>query len=492
MPLVELNPSAPIPLPELPSVLKFPQNALPMQLSDFVNDAADRISCPKDFLAVAAVVALSAVIGRKRMILGKRHDNWVVVPNLWGMIIGPPSAMKSPALAAALNPLDALEEDLASTYNQALREFELDCRLQKMQVTDQERAAKNALKQGGAEAARKLLQETQQVEIVAPTRPRLVVNDATVEKMQELLVSNQNGLLLIRDELSGLITKLDTEEFAEHRSFLLVAHNGRSRFVVDRIGRGTLILEAVCVSIVGGVQPARVSRLVDGAVNGRSDDGLLQRFQLSVWPDAQGKWKWKDRSPCAEARRKYEEVFQALHSLEHQDEALPMCDEAYERFKQWHISIRQEVDGGDLAPAIGAHLLKTPEAVLSLALIFQLCLDPLSQVVRGVAMDMALEWARYLRSHALRLYHSQSQPEVIAAKRLIKNREKLPQAFRARDIYRKHWEGLDRGGVAAAISLLIDFGHLYEVDELTGGRPSKVYQWAESTERGVSAGAKSD
>ncbi|MFG9943023.1 DUF3987 domain-containing protein [Pseudomonas aeruginosa] len=63
---------------------------------------------PTGFVGVALVVAVSAVVGRKFTIHPKQHDDWTVVPNQWGVIIGRPSAMKTPALKQALRPLDAL------------------------------------------------------------------------------------------------------------------------------------------------------------------------------------------------------------------------------------------------------------------------------------------------------------------------------------------------------------------------------------------------
>lgn len=467
----------PTPLPELPPVLPLPDDALPDVLQNLVQDAAYRIGCPPDFVAVAAITALSSVLGRKRVIRGKLHDDWVVVPNLWGMLIGPPASMKSPAFRSALEPLEVLEAKQLELHNDCLREHELEVRLQKMQAASQERSAKNALKAGGMDAARDILMKIESISEEAPPRPRLVVNDATIQKLQELLVTNTNGLLVLRDELGGLIARLECEEYAEDRSFLLLAHGGRSKYVVDRIGRGTIVLPSVCVSILGGVQPARVSKLVRGAVGGHSDDGLLQRFQLVTWPDSCGKWRWKDQQPCAAAKEAYELIFTEFHNLEHMDLPLVMEDGAYQLFKQWHIEMRDEVDSGDLAPAMAAHLLKAPEMVLSIALIFQLCTNVKSDHVDNHAMERALKWAKYLKSHAFRLYHSQSSSEVVAAKRLIKEKGKLTFLFTARDIYRRNWEGLQRDGTTAALALLVDYGHLHEHVELTGGRPTKSYQW---------------
>ena len=108
--------------------------------------------------------------------------------------------------------------------------------------------------------------------VLAPC-PRLVVNDATVEKLGELLNENPNGLLLIRDELPGWLAKMESDEYQSDRAFYLEAFNGDGRFTYDRIGRGTIAIENCTLSIIGGIQPSRLAPLVRGAVSGH-----LQRW----------------------------------------------------------------------------------------------------------------------------------------------------------------------------------------------------------------------
>ena len=41
-------------------------------------------------------------------------DNWTVTPNLWGLAVGVPGVMKSPALSEGLRPLERLQNELAT------------------------------------------------------------------------------------------------------------------------------------------------------------------------------------------------------------------------------------------------------------------------------------------------------------------------------------------------------------------------------------------
>ena len=84
----------PTPLPDdLPAVMPFDDELLPSTFRPWIKDIAERLQCPPDFPAVAAMIPLGVIVGRKVGIRPKRQDDWLVVPNLWGAVIGRPSVM---------------------------------------------------------------------------------------------------------------------------------------------------------------------------------------------------------------------------------------------------------------------------------------------------------------------------------------------------------------------------------------------------------------
>ncbi len=84
----------------------FSLTQVPLSLGSYISDVSDRQQSPVDFVAVATLCALAAVIGNGVRIAPKQHDNnWKIVPNLWGVIVGEPSTMKTDAMQAALEPL---------------------------------------------------------------------------------------------------------------------------------------------------------------------------------------------------------------------------------------------------------------------------------------------------------------------------------------------------------------------------------------------------
>ena len=58
-----------------------------------------------------------------------------------------------------------------------------------------------------------------------------------------------------------------------------------------------------CLNAFGGIQPGPLSSYVYQAVQDEQGaDGLLQRFQLTVWPDPPKSWRNVDRYPTRKPR----------------------------------------------------------------------------------------------------------------------------------------------------------------------------------------------
>jgi hypothetical protein len=469
--------TAPEPLPGLPPVMPFDLNLLPNALRPYAADVSERMQCPIDFVGASLMAALSAAVGRRRSVYAKRNDNWRVVPNLWCAIIGRPSAMKSPALSASMIALKRIDRQMAEDYQEALKVAQIDADMAGLSAKDANTKAQAAMKKGDTGTARSLLENAQQGEVVEPVQTRLIESDATVEALQMSMAASPNGLLLYRDELAGWLQKLEQEDQAEARSFYLVASTGRESFTQRRIGRGITNIDSCVLSIIGGIQPARIAKVTKAAVSGASDDGLIQRFQLAVWPDDNHRYRHTDQAPNAKAEMLYQEIFETLHSLEYLEAPLRMTSEAIALFAEWSTSLNLEIRAGEMHTALQSHLLKSSETVLAIALLCELADDPEATEVGADAIRRALAWATYLRSHAQRLYHHGSDAAMVAAKLILSKKKDLKDGFSARDLRRKCWSGLDAEVIAPAIEVLIDYGHLYEIEVTNNCRPTFKYQW---------------
>lgn len=482
----------PSPLPDaLPVVAPFDPELLPEALRGWVADIAHRMQCPPDFPAVGAVVAISSLIGARAVVAPKARDDWRVVPNLWGLIVGRPGVMKSPALGEVLKPLNRLEAIEREQWSEAHDEWELDCKVAELATkANEKQAVTHAAKD--PKKARALLEPVDTP--AEPTARRYVVNDATVEKLGEILEANTWGTLSYRDEIHGLLKGMDRQGQEGARAFYLQAYDGNQGYTVDRIIRGTHYIPRVCLAMLGGIQPGKVQSYVREAVaGGTSDDGLLQRFGLAVWPDVNREFQRVDQWPDTPAKQAAWAVFERLNQLQPATDTDPQewrfTPEAQALYWEWVEPFETEIRGEELHPALISHLSKYRKLVPALALIFALVDTPDSgNLIHERELLRALEWADYLRTHAERLYAAAVIPETTGAKQLLDKIKAgklcdgdgvLWETFEPWKVVVKHWAGLSTTeAVRKAADLLTDYGWLVREVVPTGakgGRPSDRY-----------------
>jgi hypothetical protein len=485
-------PSAPEPLPSpLPTVPAFNPAWLPASVREWCVDTADGLQVPLDFTAVPAMVALAGAIGRRVGIAMKQHDRWHELPMLWGCVIGRPSSGKSPALTPARRMLERLAGEERKAYEVEKREHDGRLLIAEAGKANAKKAIQAALKKGDTSAAESAA-DAALFDEEPPSEPRIVVNDATVEKLGELLNANPRGLVQFRDELAGWLANLDREGRESDRAFWLECWNGTGAFTVDRIGRGTIRIEACAVSILGGMQPGKLAEYVRGAIRGGfSDDGLIQRFQMAVYPDLPANWSYCDRraDPASEARAWA--TFQQLRALDPDTIGAERADgidvpflrfdnEAQSLLIEWTTALMHRLRAGEEPAWMESHLSKYRALAGRLALVLHLA-DGGTGNIAADTLATALDWCDYLEGHARRIYAPAMDNGLSAAHLILKRRADLGNAFTLRDIQRRCWAGLsDRDTIAEGLELLLEHRHLAESVQPVrpnGGRPSVVYAW---------------
>ncbi|WP_273721725.1 MULTISPECIES: YfjI family protein [unclassified Bartonella] len=458
---------------------------LPMPFMDYIYDVSERQQAPMDFIAVAALCGLAAVIGNGVRVAPKQYDDWTIVPNLWGALIGQSSTYKTPAMKAALAPITCLQKQWYKEWLKQKEKQEIEERLKSLDKREKERQANKALKKGECETARALLFETlSQDNGHDDDISRFIVNDVTVEKLGELLKENPRGLLMVRDELAGFLTNLERKEYQTDRAFYLTAFNGDDQFTYDRIERGTIFIPHVTLSIIGGIQPSRLIPLIQAIQRGINDDGLLQRFQMLVWPDENQEWKLVDRPPNQEGWQKYEGVFRSFRDKRLGSPEQPLImrfmPKAQEKFYEWLENLHREAKGGHFSESLQSHVLKMPKTIASLALIFEL-LDSGRFEIGLYAITTALRWEKYLLSHVKRLYAAGDTVTAERAKLIVERCDCLPDVFTLRDIHQRSWTHLkDNQAVKQALELLCRCNYIRETsggNSSKSGRPTIRYEW---------------
>jgi putative DNA primase/helicase len=477
-----VNWGEPKPLPAgLLPVAPFEIDFLPESIAPWIVDIAERMSCPPDYVAIPAIVALGSVLGRKIGIRPQRQTDWLEVANLWGWIVGRPGMMKSPAVKQVLKPLHRLDSQAREEHDEAVKAHKRELELHRLALDEEKKAARKALKDGGHAS----------LDVEEPEEPkarRYVVNDTTYEALGEILADNPNGVLAHRDELVSLLKTLDREEYCAARGFFMSAWNGTEGYTFDRIIRGKTHVEAACLSLLGTTQPGRLAEYIRRAVaGGAGDDGLIQRFSLLVFPD-QTEWREVDRYPNSEARIRAWDTFDRLDKLDpdaagaerDQFEPIPFLrfdDKAQDTFREWRDKLEIRLRAGELAVALENHLAKYRGLVPALALINHLA-DGGHGPIGEVSLLRGITFADYLETHARRAYGSGLAGETGTAKLIIKHIRNgdLSEGFTARDIQRKDWSGLTEGDqIKAGLDLLSDLDWIAPKMVVTGGRPRTVY-----------------
>jgi hypothetical protein len=521
------EPEAPWPdrmkVKERPEAPPLPERLVPEALRPWLKEISSRACLPLEMVAIPAIIAAGAVIGRQVGLQPASYDNFYLVPNLWGGVVARPGAMKTHAISEAIKPLKRLAAAAREKYQNDLEDKASHVVRLKAEIEAIKSEMVSVAKGKGKEDSKTLDQlETDLTEKQRAlkedtvTARRYMTQDATIEVLGELLRDNPRGLLVHRDELTGWLQAMGRAGREADRPFYLESWNGTEPFVSDRIARGTTDTPATCISICGGIQPGRFRTYVNDALaGGDGDDGLLQRLQMVVWIEELGKWAQPAGYPDSAVYNHAFEVFKWLDGLSGHIEAgllgvtrlennVPITrfdSEAQQLFDQWRSRLEDRARGEAIEdmPGFEAHIAKYRSLMPSLALIFYLInlagavvpgtLSTLSTSIVEVlkekyfrvnleATRLAAAWCDYLEYHAGKIYAAEVCPGMEAAYLLSKKIEsgEVVDGDNVSDIsHRHHWQGLDTPPVVKlALNSLETAGWVRVVKLTTKGRPTEI------------------
>lgn len=259
----------------------FPLHLLPRAIADYAQDQGELIGVDPAVIAVAAIGAAAACIDDRLEIQPKRHDpGWREQARLWVGIIGDPSAKKSPGISKAMGPLFKIDQQWREESARAHAEWLEAC---------------DNTPKGEQEPP-------------APIGQRLILNDATVEKMGDILSKcHPRGILSYQDELSGWLASMDAYKNGaggKDKAAWLEAYNGGPK-AIDRVARGSIFVENWSACVIGGIQPS----VVQAYAHNTNHDGMLQRFVLVQAGEAR---LGADRRPDIEAKERYYSLMRQL------------------------------------------------------------------------------------------------------------------------------------------------------------------------------------
>jgi len=278
----------------------WPDDACPKVLEDFAKDTAGRIGVEIAMVAFPAIICAAIATSDKFKIQPKEHDTlWTESARLWGAIIAEPGQKKTPALKAVTAPLKEIEKKYYFQFQEDMAEYQ-----RKKEIYDN--AKKDAIKKGGG------------LDIEEPEKPihkRIMADDITIEALRQVLKDNDHGVACVKDELSGWIAGFDiyrsSKSASKDRADYCELYQGGEKFF-DRAGTGYTFVPNWSASILGGIQPGPVTRMM-GQI---TDDGLLARFLVCR---CEKKGHGEDKQPNFPVVNTYNETIKQLSKLRPKD-----------------------------------------------------------------------------------------------------------------------------------------------------------------------------
>lgn len=267
--IVEEAPPVPTDIFECPAIPALSRDFLPPALGDFIFDQSEIIGSDPCILAISVLVSCAAVTHDSIKIQPKEHEHgWRESARLWGTFVGDPSVKKTPPLNRATAHLRKLDMDFAEKGAEAMTHYKIARKV--YEASEKRYIDAQAKNQPCAP-----LQDAPE----KPLQRRIIVQDATIEALADILADNSGGVLVLFDELSGFFGSMDAYRAVsgKDRSFWLESYNGGPRRI-DRVTREATPVPNLSTCILGGIQPHAMREQARKMV----DDGLLQRFMIVV------------------------------------------------------------------------------------------------------------------------------------------------------------------------------------------------------------------
>jgi hypothetical protein len=238
----------------------------------WIDGAAESAVAPVDYVVAPLLAAASALIGNARW--PQAWQGWKEPPHLWCGAVGDSGDGKSPGADAIISHvLPFVECRMVADFPDTQREKQAEIEAAKVRLECWKEEVRDAVKNNT------LLPQQPGPVPREPIEPVLMMSDTTIERVASLLATaTPKGVLLTRDELAGWLLGMNTYNEGG-RAFWLEAYGGR-RYRVDRQKLSEpIIIPHLAVSWYGGIQPAKVVEVQQGA-----DDGLMARF-IWFWPN---------------------------------------------------------------------------------------------------------------------------------------------------------------------------------------------------------------
>ena len=451
---------------QLPS---FPTEALPAPVEAFVEALAESTQTPVEMGGLLALGVMAAVL-QKHYTLRVRPD-WTETLSLFTVVVGAPAERKSPVLSRITKPLREYEKERREADAAIIAQAESERRILEGKKAAAEAAAVKG--KGGLEEALDLA--AQLAEYQSPHELRLLVDDATPEKLAEMMEQQGGSIALCSAEGGVFDAMRGRYDRTVNLDVYLKAWDGE-QLTVDRIGRKSNRVDSPRLTTLLAIQPEVLSGIMDdGTLRGR---GLCGRFLYAICRGKIGERKSSPDPVPEKVERVYREFIRRLLTAEDEGE-LSLSHEADEY--RGHFQDRIEKLLAGRWESIQEWAGKLVGTVCRIAAILHCgtALDPLNEPISEETFAAACKVGLFLASHAEAAFGLMGTSEAEEAAKYILKR------IRGRDsITRTELTRLCRGrfkrtsDMDIAVAVLEERGYIRDEEEEVGyqGRSRVVYR----------------
>jgi hypothetical protein len=151
-----------------------------------------------------------------------------------------------------------------------------------------------------------------------PALERSVVVDATTEALATILARNERGLLMVSDELTGWVERMNAYRGGKgsDRQFYLSCWSGETAIVDRKSQSEPTIIRHPFLNVLGGIQSDLLAVLADAR---RRADGFMDRILFS-FPEIKLGDEWTDLGVDAASRDAWKNALDQLLTLKMQED----------------------------------------------------------------------------------------------------------------------------------------------------------------------------
>ncbi|EIF8959893.1 DUF3987 domain-containing protein [Vibrio parahaemolyticus] len=466
-------------------VLPLSDEVLPIDLYEFARIKARRLdNAPIEFVAIPALIAYASTIGTTHVIQPKQSDfDWKETPVLWGGLIAPPSAKKTPAMSVALKMMKRAQKVLTERHKKAEKKYKAKVKLAEHKAKKLMDEAIQASEDGDDKRAEELILQAEELKSQhkKPLARKLIVNDTTIEALGIRLAGSVEGCMIERDELTGFLNEFKDERSGA-RPFYLEAYNGNGEFLVERVTREATFIPRLAVWILGGIQPDKLTPFLTARKNGGDNDGFLERLQLMVMPDLPESVYIDEHKSEAEIEleKKIGQIFEKAATIgfdeNDRSHVVRFSTSAQKRFADYcaQTHSKLKVSAPDVQAVIGKHV----GLCARIALVFHLFEGNDSKArVNEQTLTKAISFVNFIESHQTRIFAScESKTVSELCTDFLDKMKGLPNPFTLSDVSDKKWSGFGKDNRDVVLQHLVDHGYLWRAQKPNKqGRPQILY-----------------